>query len=257
MKYFLALVGMALVSGFSLVQLIPTTASDFRLDELGNVYHIYPNHIERSNSDGQLLFRTSDLNYGPIQYLDVTNALKPFIYYKDQGKIVMLDNTLSQQGEAVDLFQLGMGQIELVAGSRGDAYWLWDVLNSELIRADMNFTRTNASGNVAVLTGKSLYPIQLLEKGNTVYLLDAKEGLLLFDIYANYKTTLPIHPEGNVQVVDGSIVYKEKGMLHIIAPDLINERTLPLPDGIHGNVSLFKGKLYAAMQGGIGVFIEK
>jgi hypothetical protein len=249
-----AMIAMATAASFILESSFPTTAKDFKLDELGNVYLIYDNHLERCTPSGQVQFRSSELNFGTIEYLDVTNALKPFIYYKDQNKVVVLDNTLSEQGQFVDLFDLGYGQIEWVAGSRGDAYWLWDVSNSELLRTDQSFRKTNASGNVSILTRKDIYPRQLLEKGNTVYVVDEKHGILLFDIYGTYRTLLPIHPEGDIQVIDDRLVYRKDGVLHVVEKDLLSEENIPLPMQTDGPFNYFKGKLYLLQQNRLSIY---
>jgi hypothetical protein len=92
-----------LIATWRPIKTTPTEARDFMLDQMGNFYLIFNSHIERQNVTGTGQFRTSDLVYGNIEYLDVTNSLKPFIYYKSIGKIVNLDNTLSEQGSGIDL----------------------------------------------------------------------------------------------------------------------------------------------------------
>lgn len=234
----------------------PTKAKDFQLDELGNVYLVYDNHLERCTPSGTVQFRSSELNFGTIGHLDVTNALKPFIYYKDQNKAVILDNTLSEQGQYIDLFDLGYGQIEAMAGSRGDAYWLWDVSNSELIRTDQSLRKTNSSGNVSILTRRDIYPRQLLEKGSTVYVVDEKHGILLFDIYGTYRTILPIHPEGEIRVIDDRLVYRKDGFLHVLEKDLLTEETIALPQTGDGPFDYFKGKLYMLHNETIAIYTK-
>jgi hypothetical protein len=243
-----------IVSGFVFEQTFTTNAIDFRLDQMGNIYYIYDNKIEKCGPAGQLLFRTSDLNAGRIEYLDVTNPLKPFIYYKDQSKLVVLDNTLSAQGNEIDLYDQGFGQVELVAASRGDAYWLWDVNTVELVRTNQQFQRINSTGNLATLLGRGIYPTQLIERGDFVYLNDPKEGIIIFDIYGNYRTRIQLGAEGNIQVVDDNIIFKKNGELHILEKDLITETKITLPEAVNSDFYYFKNKLYFLGQGGLRVY---
>jgi len=79
-------------------------------------------------------------------------------------------------GNAVDLFEYGWEQVELVAGSRGDAYWLWDARNSEMIRVDKALRKMSSTGNLSVLLSKKIDPVQIIERGSYVYLRDSVYG---------------------------------------------------------------------------------
>lgn len=205
------------------------TAQKFVMDELGNYYFIDGQVVEKRDSKGTLLFRNSELNFGRIDHLDLTNPLQPFLYYKEQNKIIALDNTLSAQGGIIDLFDKGFGQVECVGGSRGDAFWLWDVSKTELIKVDKQFNQLNSSGNLSMLLGKSLHPLQIIEKGNDLFLYDKAEGVFVFDIYGNYKSTISIKADGQIQIVNGSIAYTWEGMYKILSWDRITETSTPLP----------------------------
>ncbi|MFM7309545.1 MAG: hypothetical protein ACKOZY_02970 [Flavobacteriales bacterium] len=167
----------------------PMDARHVTSDELGNVYYVYDRYIERHSTSGKPLFRTSEFELGEVTSFDVTNPMKPFIFVQGTGKLVFFDNTLSRQSDEVDLFAKGYQQVECVAGSRGDAYWLWDAYQMELIKVDGRFQKQSSSGNLAVLLGKELHPIQVLERDQSVYVLDPQVGVLVFDIYGTYRTT--------------------------------------------------------------------
>ena len=235
---------LVLLQTFVLESTIQKTSRDFAVDELGNVYFIQNNSIEKQTTQGTNTFRTSELNYGIIEDLDVTNPLKPFIYYKGINKIVVLDNTLSQQGDPIDLFAYEYDQVELVAGSKGDAYWMWDTRNSELIRVDQNFKKLSSSGNLSVLLSKEIHPSQLLERGNSLYLRDTLHGVFVFDIYANYKTVLPIKSQNDIQVVGNTLIHHTEKQIFFLKDDWINEETLDLPVICDKRIQFFNQKLY-------------
>lgn len=254
MKYFLALSFFLLLQFFIPERTIPTRARDFSIDNLGFIYLVYSHHIEKLTNEGKKLFRTSDLNFGEIRTLDVTNPLRPFIYYKEQGKIVVLDNTLSQQGEPVDLYTIGQGQVELVAGSRGDAFWLWDVLNAELIRVDQQFRKMNSTGNLATLLGVGLLPVQVVEKGSYVYLVDPVEGIFVFDLYGNYRTRIKAEIQGRIVVSDERIFFRNENDLSILEPDKITEKVIAFPDSVRGDFQFFRQRLYILNPNGLGIY---
>ncbi|MFN0032410.1 MAG: hypothetical protein ACKVOR_09640 [Flavobacteriales bacterium] len=255
MKWLLCVASVLLISqNFVWEKNFVTTATDFTLDELGNIYFVQSSSIEKQNAAGPTTFRTSELNYGNIENIDVTNPLKPFIYYRDLNKLVVLDNTLSQQGDAIDLFANGYGQVELVAGSRGDAYWLWDARNSELIRTDAAFNKLTSTGNLSVLIGKELHPVQLLERGNYIYLRDTLVGLLVFDVYGTYRTTMALQHSGDIQVVSNTIMWNDSTTLHLLAADWITEETITLPEKATGRATYFSQKLYLKCADGVHVW---
>lgn len=238
---------------FILVEKKKTNARDFCLDELGNLYLIYDTYLERLNAVGGNQFRSSEIGHGNIEYFDVTNPLKPFLHYRAQGKIVMFDNTLSEQG-SIDLFDSGFGQIEMVCGSRGDAYWLWDARNSEMIRVDQNFTRIASTGNISVLTGMKINPAQIIERGSQLYLRDATNGILIFDIYGSYRTTLKITTTSDIQIVSDELIYHENQDLRVIGKDLISEQNLILPVIGSSRVHYFNQRLFTLSEGEFSVW---
>ena len=244
LNVWIGLISLLFTSGFVAESSIPTHADQLVVDDLGNYYFIYPTYLERFNALNNQSFRTSELNYGNVDYLDVTNPLKPFVHFRDNGVIVFFDNTLSQMGNAVDLYEKGWGQIELVAGSRGDAFWLWDARNAEMIRVDNNFRKVSSTGNLAVLLGKSISPLQIIERGNAIYLRDKKLGVLVFDVYGSYRMTLPIFSDSDIQIFQEKIIARQNQELLVHAVGWLSEVKYPLPVLNCKSATFFNNRLY-------------
>ena len=154
-------------------------------DALGNTYEIYSDHITKHSSNFNLDFRLSTLQYGTSAQLDLTNPLVPFLFFEDQGSLVFLDNTINVLEEPVFLNERFKSQITCVAGSKGDAFWIWDANSSTLIRTNRQFEILSESANLSYLLKTTLQPIQIIENGQHVYLIDAEKGILLFSIFGN------------------------------------------------------------------------
>ena len=60
------------------------------VDELGNIYLMTATSIERRNAVGNGVFRTSEMQWGEFQAIDVTDPLRPFVHFPSAGKIVFL-----------------------------------------------------------------------------------------------------------------------------------------------------------------------
>lgn len=217
-------------------------------DELGNVYYQGPRFIQRINAVGGGKFRNSELQWGSYESIDLTDPLRPFIHFPSTGKIVFWDNTLSVQGIPVDLFEQGFDQIELACGSRGDAFWLWDARQSELIRVDRTFQRLSSTGNLGVLLGFSVFPIQLIERGLYLYVRTADHRVLVFDVYGTYKKEMRQGELIDMQVEhDRMFLFSEKEvhLMNALSPESVS---LPLP--IAGaRYFASKGLLYAVSAG--------
>ncbi|MFO0360536.1 MAG: hypothetical protein ACK500_01825 [Flavobacteriales bacterium] len=234
------------LSGFVTERELPLTGDQLEMDEMGNIYTVTGQRLEKWTSDGKLMFRSADLNLGESPVLDLSNPLMPFAYYREQSKVVFLDNTLSQQGSTIDLFEKGFLQIEQICGSRGDAFWMWDARQSELIRVNPQFDVLSSTGNLGVVLGLELHPIQLLERGSSLYLVDPQQGILVFDVYGNYRTRLNVRTPYPIRVVDDHLLYIADNRLHILASNWLEEDAIPLPDTAFRSFSFARGKLYLA-----------
>ena len=204
----------------------------------------------RNPATGQVV-RWPSNSRGPVQ-IGLPDAGNRLRFRESQMQIQALQNLPARPAPGVSLAGNAFGG----AVARGDAYWLWDVSNSELIRTDQSLRKTNSSGNVSILTRRDIYPRQLLEKGSTVYVVDEKHGILLFDIYGTYRTILPIHPEGEIRVIDDRLVYRKDGFLHVLEKDLLTEETISLPQTGDGPFDYFKGKLYMLHNETIAIYTK-
>ena len=70
---------------------------------------------------------------------------------------------------------------------------------------------------------------EIIEKGNELYLFDKTEGVFVFDIYGNYKSSLVIKADDSIQIVNASIAYTSAGVYKVLSWDRITETSTPLP----------------------------
>jgi hypothetical protein len=224
---------MIFLISFSLESSIETKARSVVVDDLGNIYLLHETFIERRSTAGKESFRSSDFNYGSPRCLDITNPLKPFLHFPESGKIILFDNTLSQQG-----------------------YWLWDAMNSEMIRTDHNFQKLFSSGNLSVLLHKELHPNQILERGDHVYLVDPVHGVIVFDIYGSYRTTLKIFPLFDLQSVNNQLIFMESAEIHVLSNDWISSELIEIPANNVNGLTYFNKKFYLLRNGFLEVWKE-
>jgi hypothetical protein len=215
------------------------------IDELGNVYLMNTTSIERRNTVGNGTFRTSEMQWGQFSPIDVTDPLRPFVHFPSAGKVVYFDNTLSVQGSPIDLFQLGYNNVELMCGSRGDGFWLWDGRNAELVRVNKSFEEMQSSGNLSILLKTELHPLSMLERGNFLFILNDDYRLHVFDMFGAWKKSVQLPAKSTWEAVSGKVyVFRNDGLMQSIDTKMWLTEELRLPD-FDGSFSFHNGRLYS------------
>ena len=184
-------------------------------DALGNIYDVCTDHISMHSSNFNIDYRLSTLQYGTSGQLDLTNPLVPFLFFQDQSSLVFFDNNLNVLEEPIFLNEKFQGQITCVAGSKGDALWLYDANSSTLIRTNRKFEVLSQSANLSYLTKSTLQPKQIIENGQRVYLIDPDKGILLFSLFGNLEIQCnPYVTDGLVYTWNDCIYFRMENILY-------------------------------------------
>ncbi|MFT4778339.1 MAG: hypothetical protein ACJAU0_000575 [Flavobacteriales bacterium] len=164
----------------------------FKVDDLGYVYTLSQASLVKHSPKGDTLFVYSRMDLGMPSQLDVSNPLRPLIFFKQTGTMVLLDNTLSEQ-RVVRLFETGAGLPEWVASGVNQEFWMFDALNKELLRIDERMSVKANSGYLPNLLGRELLIVGLAERHEQVILADANYGLWIFDRFGGIAKRIPIN----------------------------------------------------------------
>lgn len=183
-------------------------------DNLSNVYLLNNDQFSKYDSRLKLLKEFSNKNFGAITSADVTNPLRILLYYRDFGRIVFLDNTLSQNGDPIAIEKLGYPLATLAASSYDNGLWLYDQPTFELVRFNNNLEISSRTGNLSQILGVELQPNFLIEKDNRLFLSNPSGGVLVFDVFGTYIKTIPLLNLTSFQVIDNELVYFRNGQLH-------------------------------------------
>jgi hypothetical protein len=189
------------------VAVIPVQADQMTSDNIGNVYLIKGESIAKYDSAGVLQKTFSNKTFGAITSADATNALRIVLFYKDFNRIVTLDNTLSQNGDAIQLETIGFPLATLAASSHDNGMWIYDQQTFELVHLDRNMQVELRTGNLSQILGIELQPNFLIEKDNRLFLNNPATGILVFDVFGTYSKTIPVKDLKGFQVVDDNIIY--------------------------------------------------
>jgi hypothetical protein len=133
--------------------------------------------------------------------------MKIVVFFKDFSKVVVLDNTLTEQGGVLDLNEISLEETSLVCTSYNNGIWYYNPVKFQLTRIENTINITNTSANISTLLNKNIQPNFLVEFNNRVYLNDSTQGVLVFDIYGTYLKTLPIFGLTTFQVKEKYLLY--------------------------------------------------
>ncbi len=197
---------------------------DFQIDHYGFIYQINSDDLIKRNGKGEELYRYSNKFLGEITQLDVSNPLRPLLFYADQGVIAVLDNTLSQQKHIISLNQIGLYQAQCIANSNFDnGIWLFDIDVNEIIKINTHSEITYRSGNLSVILEKMTGPVlKLIEKNKKLYAITKNEIFILDQFGALLKTT-PVSASNGLILNENNLLCYDGLFLKLY--DILNFKT--------------------------------
>ncbi|MHB8260552.1 MAG: hypothetical protein ACYDCN_01955 [Bacteroidia bacterium] len=213
--------------GLKTLFVIKTKADFFTTDNLGNTYIIKGDEIKKYSQTGDLLKIFSNNTTGKIASVDATNPLRLLVFYKDFATILILDDLLSQNGDAMNLLDYSLEQSDLICNSFNNGIWFFNRQNMELIRLDETFKPVVNTGNLNRLLATDLKPNFMIEYNGFIYLNNPTEGILAFDIYGTYFKTIPVKGLQHFQVKDNILFYYSEGILKSYNMKDLSQKELP------------------------------
>ncbi len=229
---------------YNLLCKIPFAGGAFTTDNLQNIYLYRGSSLKKYTSTGTLLYSYSDESFGKITSVDANDPMKMLVFYKDFPEIVLLDNTLSLNGNPFSPADAGYPLSTLACLSHDNGAWLYDAQNLQLIRLDVNLNVTQKTGNLAQAIGIELNPDYMFEYDNYLYLSDSAQGILVFDSYGTYYKTIPITGLRTFQVRGNDLFYVSKNRIHTFHLKTIMEDETQAPDTLASEVRIEKNLLY-------------
>lgn len=226
-------------------------------DNLQNLYLINESEIEMYASNGEPKFKNSQLNLGQITGVDFNYSLKPLVFFGNTNTALILDNTLSVQGNPINLSDYGLNWVTAAAKSVDNHYWFFDTQTLELVRTDNRFKKVRSAGNISQLLGFDVQPNFIEEHNSWVYVNNPETGILVFDIFGTYFKQIPIVGLTNFQVTDQYLVYFKNNKIHHynLKTFTTTETILPIPNA--QNARVVKDMLFISTESGVRVYRKR
>ena len=181
--------------------------SEIEVDHYGYIYIIKGDNLLKLDNNQEILYSYSNKLFGEISQLDITNPLRPLIFYKDQGIISVLDNTLSQQKYIISLNELGLYQSKCIANSNFDnGIWLYDIDINEIVKIDHYSNIIYRSGNLSVILNEMNSPvIKLYEKNKKLYAI-TKDKIFILDQFGSLISLIKISANKGIIVNENKLL---------------------------------------------------
>ena len=206
-------------------------------DKLKQIYFVSPNQVlYKCNEQGKVLFEFSNRYLGALSKIDASDPFDILLYYPDYQTFLFLDRSLNVTADIrlkAEQFPLPT----LVALSRDRQVWIYDAGLNTLNRMDRQGNIKSSSQDLSLLLGRRFSPNQLVCNERGVYLVDPEQGVLSFDLFAQFQAFLPLAGVEQLQTFDQYLLYRQQGNYYVGETISSAEQLHGLP----GNLLLFTG----------------
>jgi hypothetical protein len=178
----------------------------FRLDGTGNAYTLNTEGtIVKYDVKGQKRAQFSQNRFGTLKSINTQNPLKILAWYADFRTVVMLDRSLTQLGGALNLVEQGYPEVYAVAPAADGNLWAFDEVGFRLRKLDAEGNQVYESQDLNLLLDQRVAIREIIDNGEHVIAADTAQGLLVFDVFGQFQSllplkdlTLPLHLDGHL-----------------------------------------------------------
>jgi hypothetical protein len=202
------------------------------LDNLDNFYVVSSTgQVKKFNHRGDSVAVFNGVrNFGKLQSIDVTNPLKPLLFYKDFSTVVILDRLLATRS-SIDLRRHNVLQPTAITLSYDNNIWVFDQFDNKLKKLDEAGNLLLQTTDFRQLFPQTITPQKLINDGQLLYLADSTQGVFVFDNYGAFKRKIPLMGWRNVDVWDGKLVRLGSREVIVYNPSNFTEQSQRFPSG--------------------------
>jgi hypothetical protein len=217
------------------------------VDYIGNYYVQNNNELWMFNRADTVFRKFSIISLSDVTNIDASNALKIQLYYKELGKIIYIDNNVSDFTQSISLNDFDLAQSTLVCASYDNGFWTYLPGTMSLFRYDQNLHRVvNIESIGRFFQLDMMEPTFMKEYSNTLYMFIPDYGLLLFDVFGAYIRTIALRDLVYPDIQSGELIhFKNDTLFFKSLPEINRQSSLALPhhDGLK-SVRYSSGKVY-------------
>ena len=227
-------------------------------DKLGNLWVAGANRLYKFSPGQNTPLPYQEYRYGRIGMIDVSNPLKPLIYFPDFMTVVVLDKFLSPL-VSYSFFELGYQNVTAVCNSTDGRFWFYDNIRFMLKKIDETGKIIRESPPLNQILKTSVQPTFIQEKDNQVLLNDPEQGILVFDVFGGYAKTLPLKNLQRFQLQGTKVYYCKQDKLCSYDPSTLEQKCMDLPGGTENilDAAVTQDRLFVLRKGYILSYLFK
>lgn len=245
-------------TSFRLLKTISLSAADFAVDNLENLYILtQTDQLKKYNAAGDSVAVYNNVRrLGKLHSFDVSNPLKPLLFYKDFSTLVLLDRQLSLRS-MIDLRRQGIIQVSAAAISYDNAIWLFDAVENKLKKIAENGEVLMETADFRNLFSDAFVPEKILDYNNSLYLFESASGVLQFDYYGTFQKKFILPDWQNIAILNKSIIgITNNGIALFNTSNLMMQQQYQFPSsfGSFNQYLIGNTKLFARTKDSVNIY---
>jgi hypothetical protein len=166
---------------------INSKISLFEVDQLGNIFILDEDQkLIKYDKNGIKKYEYNDQRLGTITNIDLSNPLNILLYYRDQGTIRLLDNTLSEI-KTIFLYNSNkFTNVEVAAWTNDNHFWIYDKNIQKIFKVSETLNIKSETNFFFELGIPEMSSPTMIERDNKLCIGDVKNGIFIFDNFAQY-----------------------------------------------------------------------
>lgn len=244
-------------SSFSLIKTYKGDITGAAIDNLDNLYIISSTgQVKKFGVKGDSIGVFNGVrNYGKLYTIDVSNPLKPLLFYKDFSIVVILDRFLANR-TSLNLRQFNILQPTAIGLSYDNNIWVFDQFDNKLKKVDESGNLLLQTDDFRQLFGQSFAPQKIINDNGFVYLADSAKGIFVFDNYGTYKRKILLKNWSTIDIWNGMLVRLSKDAIVVYNPLNFAEKSLKFPASFTPYLYSFtnKNKIVTFSQDSLSVY---
>lgn len=195
------------------IQLIKQIKGEFDLfevDESGSVYLLTSGgQLKKFNANLDSLSVFNEVRrYGKLHTIHTQHTLRTYLYFKNFNVVLILDR-LMQIVQRVDLRKLSLFQVNAVCPSYDNQLWIFDEQNSRIKKIRLDGSIAFESTDLRLVFAEKVSPVKMIEHQGHLYLLDAEQGIYVFDYYGGFKEKIDVSNIKEFQSLGNDILFND------------------------------------------------
>ena len=241
--------------GWKLDTAFETNATQVYADHLGNIYLTKDWTITKHSSEFVETFVYNSPGLGNIHAVNTFNPFNVLLYYQDYNQFVFLDNKLNPNLNAFEPANVGYYDVQLAATFDQNDIWFYDQVTDKIYKWSVNQNKEiSASLQIGQLSGSDSRPNYLWATLKNVYLNVPEIGVLVFDNFGSYKSTIPIKGLKEFYFSESSLVFFTETEIEMFNYFTKASKKGALPEKGFTDLYFAEDKLYLLKAGQLKIF---